>query len=143
MPRLGEKNRLDPKIGDDVSCVLSAAAVLDITEFDLFRLAYVRWHGESARDALLERFYVSYMFRSVVPIWVRDFSRLVLRLQRQGMLDPASLGVKQLTSSRKMVSRGLRFGVALTLIFVCLVVFVQFTARFLDLGGRCLFPPCY
>ena len=133
----------DKHLRPDERSVLAAAAILDITEYDLFHLAYRRWHGQAANDKLLEPFFVAYMFRRVVPLWVRDFSRLVERLDDRGELDPGGLGVRFLPRSRHMVSRGMRYSVTIGLVLVALFVFAEFAAQILRLGERCMFPPCY
>lgn len=127
----------------DEQSVLAAAALLDITEYDLFHLAYRRWHGLPANDSLIEPFFVAYMFKRTVPVWVRHFSRLVERLSDRGELDGTRLGVKFLPRSRRMVSRGMRYAVVIGMVVVALVVLAEFMAQVMRLGERCMFPPCY
>lgn len=131
------------EIQPDIRAVLEAAAILDITEWDLFHLAYRRWHGKQADDKLMEPFFVAYMFQKVVPVWVRHFSRLVERLDMRGELDANKLGVKYLPRSRYMASRGMRYAVIIGLVMFALVVFAEFASRFLRLAEKCMFPPCY
>lgn len=133
----------DEKLDPDVRAVLDAAALLDITEYELFHLAYLRWHGERAGQQTLEPFFVAYMFDDVVPPWVRHFSRLVGRLYRAGRLDRAALGVARLPRTRQMANRGMRYGVTIGLVLAALVVFAEVAAKLLELGERCMFPPCY
>lgn len=133
----------DENLAPDVRSVLDAAALLDITEYELFHLAYLRWHGEMAREQTLEPFFVAYMFDDVVPPWVRHFARLVERLDRSGRLDRAALGVRRLPWTRQMAGRGMRYGVTLGLVLAALVVFAEVAAKLLELGERCMFPPCY
>ena len=42
-----------------------------------------------------------------------------------------------------MVSLGVRYGVGIAIVLAALVVLAEFIATVLDLGERCLFPPCY
>jgi hypothetical protein len=136
--------RFDEKeIRPDIRLVLEAAAILDITEWDLFHLAYRRWHGSRADDELMEPFFVAYMFGKVVPVWVRHFSRLVERLDTRGELDASKLGVKYLPRSRHMASRGMRYAVTIGLVMFALIVFAEFASQLLRLSERCMFPPCY
>ena len=130
-------------IPPDVLSVLRATALLDITEYELFGLAWLRWNGERPRESVLEPFFVAYMFDGVVPPWVRDFARTVERLHRDGHLDARALGVGRLPESRRMATRGMRYGVTIGVLLAALVVFAEFMAQFLELGGRCMFPPCY
>lgn len=127
----------------DERSVLEATALLDITEWELFHLAYRRWHGHSVNDAMMEPIFVAYMFRRVVPLWVRHFARLVEQLSARGELDRNRLGVNYLPGSRQMVSRGMRYSVTIGLLIIALVVFAEFMSQFLQLGERCMFPPCY
>jgi len=131
------------EIQPDVRDVLDAAAHLDVTEFDLFGLAYRNWYGAAGGDRLIERYFVAYMLRDVVPPWVRIFAKKVLALARSGRLEPRALGVEQLPRSREMVKRGVRFAVILAVSLSVLILFAEMAARVLSLGEKCLFPPCY
>lgn len=133
----------DENIRPDVQAVLDAAALLDITEYDVFHLAYARWHGERADENTMEPFFVAYMFHDVVPLWVRHFARKVQDLSRLGRLDRASMGVELLPSTRRMVRAGVRYTVGIVTALLVLLVLAQFAAQFIGLSARCFFPPCY
>ena len=133
----------DEDLPPDVDSVLTATAMLDITEWDFFNLAYHRWHGRAASARLMEPIFAAYMFHDVVPVWARHFARLVERLNRRGALDRHALGVDRLPRSAQMVSRGLRYAVTIAVIFTALIVLAEFAAQLIALGERCQFPPCY
>jgi len=133
----------DENLAPDIDSVLNATALLDITEWDFFNLAYNRWHGGPAEEGIMEPIFAAYMFKDIVPLWVRDFARLVERLYQRGRLDRQALGVHRLPSSRQMVSRGMRYGVLIVVVVTVLIVFVEFMAQIVKIGERCLFPPCY
>ena len=133
----------DENLRPDIRSVLQAAALLDVTEHELFRLAHVRWHGVEIDEPTLEKHFVAYMFGDVVPPWVRHFARTVEQLHQAGRLDRHALGIAWVPSSRDMVSKGMRYGVLAGVIVVALVVLAEFVAQFMSLGDRCLFPPCY
>ena len=133
----------DEHIAPDVDSVLNATALLDVTEWDFFNLAYNRWHGEPAEESAMEPIFAAYMFKDVVPVWARHFARLVERLYRRGVLDRQALGVDRLASSKQMVSRGMRYGVFLVTAIIALVMFAEFMAQMMQIGDRCMFPPCY
>ena len=133
----------DENLAPDIDSVLNATALLDITEWDFFNLAYDRWHGEPAKEGIMEAIFAAYMFKDVVPLWARHFARLVERLYRRGILDRHALGVDSLPGSRQMVSRGVRYAVAIVVVLVALIVFAEFVAQITLLGERCVFPPCY
>ncbi len=133
----------DEHLAPDVDSVLNATALLDITEWDFFNIAYNRWHGGPAEQAVMEPIFAAYMFNDVVPLWARHFARLVERLYRRGVLDRRALGVARLPSSQQMVTRGVRYGIFVAVVIIALVVFAEFVSQVTRLGERCLFPPCY
>ena len=45
----------------DVEAVLNASALLEITEFEVFRIAYRGWFGRRAADSVIEPFFTDYM----------------------------------------------------------------------------------
>ena len=85
---------IEKSLPADVRDVLDAAALLQVTEFRLFHIAYRFWHGRDASDQSIEQFFVPYMFRSVVPFWVRQLCRHILQADAEGRLNPASYGLK-------------------------------------------------
>ena len=133
----------DEDLAPDVDSVLNATALLDITEWDFFNLAYNRWHGEPAGEGVMEPIFAAYMFKDIVPLWARHFARLVERLYRRGVLDGRALGIEPLPSSARMARRGMRYGVIIAVVLIALIVFAEFIAQMTRLGDRCLFPPCY
>lgn len=133
----------DEQLRPDIHSVLDAAAILDITEFELFRLAYARWHGGEAEEQSLEPFFVAYMFNDVVPLWVRDFARLVQRNCQQGTLNSQEMGVDLRPCTPQMVRKGTRFAVTIVTVMATLIVLAEVAAQLLELGARCMFPPCY
>ena len=133
----------DQDLRPDIHSVLDAAAILDITEYELFRLAYQRWHGEQVDENALEAFFVAYMFNDVVPLWVRYFSRLVQRRSQLGTLDCKEFGVDLRLRTPQMVRRGIRYAVTLVTVMATLIVLAEAAAQLMNLGERCMFPPCY
>ena len=83
----------EKSIPADVRNVLDAAALLQVSEFCLFQLAYRHWHGADTSERSIERHFVPYMFRSVVPFWVRQLCRRVLKASADGTLNPVDFGV--------------------------------------------------
>jgi hypothetical protein len=133
----------DEHLAPDVDSVLNATALLDVTEWDFFNLAYNRWYGEPVEEGAMEPIFAAYMFKDVVPVWARHFARLVERLYRRGVLDRQALGVDRLPSSKQMASRGVRYGILIVTVITALIVLAEVMAQLMRLGERCLFPPCY
>jgi hypothetical protein len=134
---------LDKKLPPDIRTVLAAAAILDITEYEMFQLAWIRWHGQSSQAEELEPYFVRYMFDEEVPTWVRHFARDVEADWNAGRLDKEALGIPKLKGSEKMVHKGVRYAVLLVVVLVSLIVLAQFAAQLMAVAERCVFPPCY
>lgn len=132
----------DENMRPDVQAVLNTSALLEITEFEVFRIAYRDWFGRRVTDSTIEPFFTDYMFNDVVPAWVRHFTRLVAELAQEGQLDPKRFGINPQPLNTGMVARGLRY-LALAAFWVTLLILLaRFAARNLPAGG-CYFPPCY
>ena len=130
----------DSTIPPDVAAVLASAARLDITEFELFRLAWSRWYGYEPQERVVERSFVPYMFAEVVPPWVRHFTREVMRAEP---LDPSAFGVRRPAGSPEQIRRGVGHAMAITIAVTGLFAAAEFAARLMPFAGSCMFPPCY
>lgn len=100
----------------DDDAVLDAAAALDVTEFEVFRLAARRWPGGTPERTAIERDFARYMFHGEAPRYVLWFCRRVLDDARAGSLHPAAYG-----ATAPKPATGARFGglyVGATLLFV-------------------------
>ncbi len=131
----------DEDLPTDVEEVLDVAAALDIKEFEVFHLAYDWWHGEKLTDAEIEPIFVKYMFNSVVPPWVRQFTRVALQLRDEGKLNPDMFGVQEQPADAKMISQGIRYSVIIVMALGALFMIAHFSR---DIPWwTCMFPPCY
>ncbi|TDJ62596.1 MAG: hypothetical protein E2O37_10565 [Proteobacteria bacterium] len=106
----------------DVRNVLDTAALLQVTEFNLFRMAYRHWHGRDASERSIEQFFAPYMFRSIVPYWVRQLCRHVLQADVEGTLAPIEFGVtqpaEQVNSTTPFLSAVVVVGAALGMLVI-------------------------
>ena len=133
----------EKKMPADVADVLEAAALLEVTEFELFRIAYRRWFGADIRDRDLERFYLPYMFRSQVPAWVRQLTRSVIAEAEAEALDPRAYGIMPRPLSMDMYNRGLRYFLWIAVILGTLWTGAATVAELAPWSQSCYLPPCY
>jgi len=126
----------------DVPSVVQVAALLQVSEFEVFRLAYWQWFGHAPQELALRAPFQHYLQFATVPPWVRSFVRQVLALQQMGKLDPTEYGIRPAPPANKAsVSTGLLafLGMCLTVtLLVWLIVQLQ-DAKL----AQCLLPPCY
>ena len=106
----------DHTIPQDTLDVLAASALLQITEYQLFELAYERWFGRRAQESELEAFFVRYMFAFQAPFWVRNYCRDVSLADRGGALDPRDFGVLPRVVPDTWARRGLRHAALVVLL---------------------------
>lgn len=137
------KKHFDEDLAIDVEEVLDVAAALDIKEFEVFRLAHNWWHGGKSTDAEIEPIFVKYMFNSAVPPWVRQFTRMALRLRDEGQLDPDAFGVQEDPADAKMVSQGIRYSIILVMTLGALFMLAYLSRDLILTYAYCMFPPCY
>jgi len=134
---------LDTPPAADVRAVLETAALLDTTEFNLFGLAYREWYAQPASPKEIESFFVSYMFAEKVPMWVRNYTRKILRLAKDGPIDRIALGIKPQPTSPAMVQKGQRYLMVVLMIVVGLVMLAASSDDLSPALAGCYFPPCY
>ncbi len=91
---------------DDGLSVAYASALLQISEFRFFHLAHIEWFGNDIPDRRMESFFCEYLFTGIIPYWVRNLSRKVLNLHKQGVLRPADFGIKRQIPTPEMRTKG-------------------------------------
>ena len=135
-----DERRLDPDCLD----VLHATALLEITEFELFHIAYRWWHGHEAQAKELEdSFFIPYMFQERVPSWVRQFAREIVSEDEENRLDPTRYGIYPKQFSNSQFQRGLRYALWLVVILAIFMTMILAYEELAPWADRCFFPPCY
>jgi hypothetical protein len=70
-----EKSEYDPR---DIECVVNAANYLEVSEFSIFRDAYIAWYGGEMPEKQVESIFIQYLQESKVPFWVRNYARSLI-----------------------------------------------------------------
>jgi len=131
-----------PRPHSDAGAVVAAAAILRISEFELFRLAYHDWYGAAPECSALEAPFERYILKTLVPPWVRSFARKILKLSAEKRLNPTEYGIQPVPATR---TGSVLFGI-LALLFMFAFVVMLVTMAMPDCPGCgpvCFFPPCY
>ena len=76
---------------NDTRDIELTASVHQVTKFRIFELAYAEWHGAPASEAVIEAYFVAYLFDGEVPCWVRAYTRKTLRLCQDAGLELPTL----------------------------------------------------
>jgi hypothetical protein len=127
----------------DENEVLEVAALLDITEFRVFSIAYWRWFGRRSSAQAMERYFANYMFHSIVPPWVHHFTREILMHAHAGTLVAADYGIHRARPTRVMRRRGQLFAAVLLAFCFLMLLAALYYDDLVQLAETCYFPPCY
>ncbi|MDR9435428.1 MAG: hypothetical protein RI563_01020 [Thiohalophilus sp.] len=133
----------DKPLSPDLQTLLDAVALLDISEFRLFELAYRAWYGNDAGSRQLEQDFADYMFCDEVPIWVRHYARGVVKQAALSQSGKFPYPPKDRPADSASIRRGLRVLLGLIFILVFLIVVSSLSPEWLQFGNECYFPPCY
>jgi hypothetical protein len=122
----------------DIKRIIEAAAVLHVSEFDIFCLAYCNWFGQAAKNQEMRLTFECYVNRSVVPVWVRDFTRKI----QQNDIDPIEVRTSSESTFRSNPLAGI---CVLLLLFTLLGLLVYLAVAAQEIAPiNCgILPPCY
>ena len=133
----------DKPLSPDLQVLLDAVALLDISEFRLFELAYQDWYGKPAKKMKLEGIFVRYMYCEEIPFWVRHYAREIMQQDDQLQDNRLPHAPRQNTATAAAIRRGLRVLLGLIFILVFLIIVTNHSPEWLLFGEECFFPPCY
>ena len=109
--------------------VAMAARLLQVSEFEIFRLAYSGWYGLEIMEEETELIFGRYLLRREPPFWVRHLARRVRELHSRNALNPREFGVDQPPPLREdcsiKVICGLLLGVIYSFFFLAPAGFVS------------------
>ncbi len=125
--------RKDKPDNDSVS---RAAGFLQVSEFEIFELAYGLWFGKRSTSEQTESLFSSYMHNELVPYWVRDMARKVIARCNGGKCDPEEFGVHtsdEVDPETKIIGKLYIIMVAVIMIGFC---YVAITAPYPEIYSR-------
>ena len=105
-PPADRRQYFDENLAGEQWDLLESAAMLQVTEFRVFELAYKDWYGVAPKHQVIEVHFRNYMFNQIIPVWVSHFCRHVVELGQAGQLNPKDFGVYQRLPSRRMMRIG-------------------------------------
>ena len=64
---------------DDLNLVSEAAGILEVSDFDIFRLGYYHWFQKQEDFSALENLFGKFITnRADCPFWARDYARKII-----------------------------------------------------------------
>ena len=85
-------SRLDFLIDDETKLIGFISAVLQISEYELFRIAYQNWFNRPIQEKRLDILFKDYLADNSTPYWVNDFVRKAHEDFKAGKLNYKDYG---------------------------------------------------
>lgn len=104
-------------------------------------IAYEQWYGEKGDEETIEKHFIPYMFKDIVPMWVRHFCKRVLQLDEDESLNPADFGIVRRRATREQLNKGVEYIFWIILLLILMFIAIEAVDEYLKL--QCMFPPCY
>ena len=118
-------SRLDFLVDDESKLIGFIAGLLQISEYELFRIAYLKWFNHPISEKRLDSLFKNYLANSEVPYWVNDFSRKVHEKFKAGELNYKDYGITRRVCNRRTKITGwiiISFLLILMLIYSYLII---------------------
>ena len=99
-------SRLDFLIDDETKLIGFISAVLQISEYELFRIAYQNWFNRPIPEKRLDILFKDYLANNSTPYWVNDFVRKAHEDFKAGKLNYKDYGIKRRVCDRRSKIKG-------------------------------------
>lgn len=98
--------RLDFLVNDEMKLIGFIASVLQISEYELFRIAHQAWHDNPISENRLDSLFKEYLETSDAPYWVNDFARKAHEKFLAGELNYKDYGITRRVCDRRTKIKG-------------------------------------
>jgi hypothetical protein len=98
--------KLDFLVDDETKLIGFIAAVLQISEYELFRIAYLKWFDHAISDKRLDTLFKEYLETGEAPFWVNDFARKAHEKFKAGELNYRDYGIRRRVCNRRTKIKG-------------------------------------
>jgi hypothetical protein len=98
--------RLDFLVDDETKLIGFIAGVLQISEYELFRIAYLKWYDHPISETRLDFLFKGYLATSDAPYWVNDFARKAHEKFLAGELNYKDYGITRRVCDRRTKIKG-------------------------------------
>ena len=110
-------SRLDFLVDDETKLIGFIAGLLQISEYEIFRIAHQRWFNHPISENRLDSLFKEYLATSDAPYWVNDFVRKAHEKFKAGELNYKDYGIKRRVCDRRTRIKG-------WIIISCLLIFL-------------------
>ncbi|RMG02568.1 MAG: hypothetical protein D6726_07300 [Nitrospirae bacterium] len=108
--------------------VTDASAILQISEYRFFQIAYRQWYGSEGDTKTIDYHFGRYLHNNPPPHWVRSLARRVIKRE----INPAELGIKIPVSDRTTRIKGILLLILIGLLCIgfYIIVIKEYTPYF-------------
>ena len=99
-------SRLDFLVDDEPKLIGFMAGVLQISEYEVFRIAYQNWFDHPITESRLDSLFKDYLASCEAPFWVNDFARKAHEKFKAGELNYEDYGIKRRVCDRRTKTTG-------------------------------------
>jgi len=98
--------RLDVLVDNETKLIGFIAALLQISEYELFRIAYQHWFNHPISENRLDSLFKDYLANGEPPYWVNDFTRKAHEKFKAGELNYQDYGIQRRVCDRRSRIKG-------------------------------------
>jgi hypothetical protein len=111
-------SRLDFLVDDEAKLIGFMAGVLQISEYEFFRIAHYNWFDRPVSEKRLESLFIEYLNTGDAPFWVNDFARKTHEVFKAGKLNYKDYGIQRRVCDRRTKIIG-------WIIIICLTILIS------------------
>lgn len=98
--------RLEFLVDDETKLIGFIAAYLQISEYELFRIAHKNWFNRPITENRLDVIFKEYLACGEAPFWVNDFARKAQERLKTGKLNYKDYGIERRACDRRSKIKG-------------------------------------
>jgi len=116
--------RLDFLVDDETKLIGFIAAVLQVSEYEIFRIAHFQWFNHPIIENRLDSLFKEYLAVGEVPYWVNDFVRKAHEKFKAGELNYKDYGITRRVCDRRTRIKGWVITIFLVLLMIVYSVLI-------------------
>ena len=120
-------SRLDFLLDDEVKLIGFMAGVLQISEYEFFRIAHQNWFDRPVSEKRLESLFIDYLGTGDAPYWVNDFARKTHDKFKAGKLNYKDYGIKRRAINRRTKITG---WIIISFLLVLMLIYSYLISRY-------------
>jgi hypothetical protein len=122
--------RLELLVDNEAKLIGFIAAVLQISEYEIFRIAYMQWFNHPIPEKRLDSLFKEYLAAGEAPYWVHHFARKAHEKFKNGELNYKDYGITRRVCDRGTRIKGWIITISLLLMMIVYSVLIIRTSSY-------------